>query len=79
MSTVVISVRIRSEVKEVLDGAGINISEVVRNYLENLARRIRVRRALNELDAILSNIEPAEKSLAERLVRGTVIVTDAKL
>mgnify|MGYP001626493967 CR=1 FL=1 len=79
MSTVVISVRIRSEVKEVLDGAGINISEVVRNYLENLARRIRVQRALNELDAILSNIEPAEKSLAERLVRGTVIVTDAKL
>jgi antitoxin component of RelBE/YafQ-DinJ toxin-antitoxin module len=69
MSTVVISVRIRREVKEVLDEAGINVSEVVRNYLEDLARRIRVQRALNELDAILSNIKPAEKGFAERLVR----------
>ncbi|MGC9137060.1 hypothetical protein [Caldivirga sp.] len=70
MSTVVISVRIRREVKEILDEAGINVGEIIRNYLEDLARRIKVQRDLDELDAVLSNIEPAEKGFAERFVRG---------
>ncbi len=37
MPTVVISVRIREEVKRVLEEAGINIFEAVREYLEELA------------------------------------------
>ncbi len=37
MSTVVVSVRVRKDVKEKLERAGINVGEAVRSRLEELA------------------------------------------
>ena len=62
MSTV-ISVRIRREVKERLEEAGINIAKEVREYLENLAWKIRVR------EKILSRVKPSEEGFSTRSVR----------
>lgn len=69
MPTVVISVRIREEVKRVLEEAGINISEAVREYLEELAWRIRVRKTIEKWDRMLEGVKPSEKGFAARSVR----------
>ncbi len=69
MPTVVISVRIREEVKRVLEEAGINISEAVREYLEELAWRIRVRKTIEKWDKMLEGVKPSEKGFAARSVR----------
>jgi antitoxin component of RelBE/YafQ-DinJ toxin-antitoxin module len=66
---VVISVRIREEVKRVLEEAGINISEAVREYLEELAWRIRVRKTIEKWDKMLEGVKPSEKGFAARSVR----------
>lgn len=65
----VISVRIRREVKEELEKAGVNIPEEVRKYLEELAWRIRIREKLKEWDEILSRVKPSEKDFSVRSVR----------
>ena len=69
MPTVVISVRIREEVKRVLEEAGINISKAVREYLEELAWRIRVRKTIEKWDKMLEGVKPSEKGFAARSVR----------
>ena len=68
MSTV-ISVRIRREVKERLEEAGINIAKEVREYLENLAWKIRVREKMGEWEEILSRVKPSEEGFSARSVR----------
>ncbi len=68
MSTVV-SVRIRREVKELLDKEGIDISEAVRNYLEELAYRIKLKHYISKWDMLLKSIKPSEKGFSSRSVR----------
>lgn len=68
MSTVV-SVRIKKEVKEILEKAGVNLSELVRVYLEEVARGIKLRENLRELDLLLERVRPSEKGFAARSVR----------
>ena len=68
MSTV-ISVRIRREVKERLEETGINIAKEVREYLENLAWKIRVREKMREWEKILSRVKPSEEGFSARSVR----------
>ena len=68
MSTV-ISVRIRKEIREELEKSGINISEEVKKYLEELAWKIRIRRKLKEWDMILSRVKPSEKGFSIKSVR----------
>ena len=48
MSTVVVSVRVRREVKEELERAGVDIGGAVPGYLEALAARERRKRMLKE-------------------------------
>lgn len=57
MDTVVVSVRVRRRVKEVLEEAGVNISEELKRYLEDLAWRIEMKRSLEELDRVLRRID----------------------
>ena len=68
MSTV-ISVRIRKEVKDLLERAGIDISKVVREYLEELAWRTKVSRIVEKWDRLLENVKPSEPGFATKSVR----------
>ena len=65
----VISVRIRKEVKESLEKAGVNVAKEVREYLENLAWKIRVREKMREWEEILSRVKPSEEGFSARSVR----------
>ncbi|MCD6563730.1 MAG: VapB-type antitoxin [Thermoproteales archaeon] len=69
MLSTIISVRIRKEVKEELERSGINISEVVKSHLEELAWKIKIRRKLKEWDMILSRVKPSKKGFSTESVR----------
>jgi post-segregation antitoxin (ccd killing protein) len=68
--SVVVSVRVPREVKEELERAGVNVSEAVRSYLEELARRVRAERALRRLDKLLEEaVKPSGEGFAASSVR----------
>jgi hypothetical protein len=69
LSTVVVSVRVRREVKEELERAGIDVGEVVRRYLEELAWRLRIERVLEKWDRLLEGVKPSGQGFAARSVR----------
>ena len=69
MSTVVVSIRIRRDVKETLEEAGVNIAEEARRYLEELAWKIKVREQVEKWDELLSNVKPSPKGFSEQSVR----------
>jgi antitoxin component of RelBE/YafQ-DinJ toxin-antitoxin module len=69
LSTVVVSVRVRREVKEELERAGVDISEAVRRYLEELAWKLKIERKLKEWNQLLKNVKPSERGFAARSVR----------
>jgi len=68
MSTV-ISVRIRKEIKETLEKAGVDISEEVRKFLEELAWRIKTRRFIELWNELLKDVKPSEKGFSVKSVR----------
>jgi predicted transcriptional regulator len=68
MSTVV-SVRIKKEIKELLEKENVNINEEVKKFLEELASKIKMRKYIAEWDKILENVKPSEKGFAERSIR----------
>ncbi len=68
MSTV-ISIRIRSEVKELLEEAGININYEVKKFLEDLAWKVRVKKNLLMIDEFLKNMPPTHRGFAVKSVR----------
>jgi len=66
----VISVRVRKGVKEALERAGINVSEAVREYLEDLAWRATLRERLSELDRLIEEyVKPSPEGFAAESVR----------
>jgi antitoxin component of RelBE/YafQ-DinJ toxin-antitoxin module len=56
VDTVVVSVRVKKRVKEILEEAGVDISEEVKRYLEDLAWKVEMRRSLEELERVLRRI-----------------------
>ena len=68
MSTV-ISVRIRKEIKETLEKAGVDISEEIRKFLEELAWRIKTRRFIELWNELLKDVKPSEKGFSVESVR----------
>jgi len=69
MSTV-ISVRIRKEVKEILEDSGVNISEEVRRFLEELAWKVKIRKFIEHWNELLKDVKPSEKGFSVKSVRG---------
>ena len=65
----VVSVRIVERTKEILEKAGINISQEVKRHLEELAWRIELRESVQKLSKILEKIPPAEEGFSARSVR----------
>lgn len=65
----VVSVRIKKGIKKYLEDKGVDVSEAVRRYLEELAWKIRIGESLSQLDEILQKMPPAPPSFAIRTVR----------
>lgn len=68
-TSTVISVRVREEVKRLLEDSGVNVSEEVRRYLEELAWKVKIKRTIDKWDAILKGVKPSEAGFSERFVR----------
>ncbi|MCR6693118.1 MAG: VapB-type antitoxin [archaeon YNP-LCB-003-016] len=68
MSTV-ISVRIRREIKETLEESGVDISEEVRRFLEELAWRVKTRKFIERWNELLKDVKPSEKGFSVKSVR----------
>jgi antitoxin component of RelBE/YafQ-DinJ toxin-antitoxin module len=69
VQTTVITTRIKKEVKEVLERAGINIPAVIKTYLEELAWKLQLSVETEEMRKLLENVKPSEKGFAEKSVR----------
>ena len=66
----VVSVRVRKEVKETLEKAGIDVAGKTREYLEELAWETRARSTLAELDELIrKGVKPSAKGSSARLIR----------
>jgi len=65
----VISVRVRKGLRKYLEERGINISEAVKSYLEELAWKVRLKESLEKLDELLREMPPAPPGFAARSVR----------
>jgi len=68
MSTV-FSVRVRKEVKEILEREGIDIAREVKDYLESLAWRTQAKKGVEKWRTILNNVKPSEKGFSAKSVR----------
>ena len=65
----VISVRVREDVKKLLEEEGVDIAGEVRRFLEELALKVRLRRYVDKWIRLLEEVVPSEKGFAERSVR----------
>jgi hypothetical protein len=57
--SVVISVRVKKEIKELLESEGINIAEEVRRFLEELAYKVKIKRYVEKWDKMLEGVKPS--------------------
>jgi len=68
MSTV-ISVRVKKEIKEELEKAGVDLAAEMKKRLEELAWKTRIEKQLEKWNDILVKVKPSEKGFAVRSVR----------
>ncbi len=68
MSTIV-SFRIKKELKEEIEKAGVNIPEEIRKCLEELAWEVKIKKQVEKWNKILTKVKPSEEGFAERSVR----------
>jgi hypothetical protein len=65
----VVSVRVRRGLRKYLEERGVDVSEAVRSYLEELAWRVRLKESLERLDEVLREVPPAPPGFAARSAR----------
>jgi len=68
MSTV-ISVRIKKEIKEELEKHGINISQEIRKFLEELYIKVKAKEYVNKWLEELKDVKPSEEGFSIKSVR----------
>jgi antitoxin component of RelBE/YafQ-DinJ toxin-antitoxin module len=69
VQTTVITARIRREVKDILERAGINISAAIKAHLEELAWKIQLKEEIEKMRELLEDVKPSERGFAEKSVR----------
>ena len=67
--SVVISIRVRKEVKEELEKMGVNIAEEVRNFLEEMVWRMKVKKEIEEISKLLERVKPSPEGFVVKSVR----------
>ena len=65
----VVSVRIDRKVRRVLEEAGINISQEIKKFLNELAFKIEVQNKIKAFKESVGNIPPPEKGYSAKSVR----------
>ena len=69
VQTTVVTTRIKKEVKEALEEAGVNIPSVIREHLEELAWKLQLKEETEKLSGLLEKVEPSETGFAAKSVR----------
>ncbi len=69
VQTSVVTTRIKKEVKEALEDAGVNIPSVIREHLENLAWKLQLKQETEKLSKILEKVKPSETGFAAKSMR----------
>jgi len=67
--SVVISVRVKKEIKELLESEGVNIAEEVKRFLEELAYKVKIKRYVEKWDKMLESVKPSPKGFSISSVR----------
>lgn len=67
--TTVVSTRIKKEVKQILEKAGINIPIVIREHLEGLSWSLHVKEETKKLRKILEKVKPSKPGFSVESVR----------
>jgi len=68
MSTV-ISVRINKEIKEELEKHGIDISQEIKRFLEELYIKVKAKEYVNKWIEELKNVKPSEEGFSIKSIR----------
>jgi len=68
MSTV-ISIRIKEEIKEELEKHGIDISQEVKKFLEELYIKIKAKEYVNKWIGELKDVKPSEEGFSVKSIR----------
>ena len=71
MDSVVVSVRIKKELKTTLEKEGIDVEKVIREYLSQRAAQLELREVVEKAFRILSSdkVKPSKKGWAAKTVR----------
>ena len=56
--------RVKKEIKELLESEGVNIAEEVRRFLEELACKVRIRKYVEKWDRMLESVKPSPKGFS---------------
>jgi regulator of PEP synthase PpsR (kinase-PPPase family) len=69
VQTIVVTTRIKKEIKEALEKAGVNIPSVIREHLEELVWKLQLKEQTEELGKLLEKVKPSEPGFATKSVR----------
>ncbi|MCJ7425308.1 VapB-type antitoxin [Candidatus Bathyarchaeota archaeon] len=69
VQTTVVTTRIKKEIKEALEKAGVNISSVIREHLEELTWKLQLKEQTEKLRKLLEKVKPSEPGFATKSVR----------
>jgi antitoxin component of RelBE/YafQ-DinJ toxin-antitoxin module len=67
--TAVVTVRIKREIKDALEKAGVNIPSVIRQHLEELAWRLQLKEETEKMSKLLEDVKPSEREFAVKSVK----------
>jgi len=67
--TTVVTTRIKKEIKEALEKAGVNIPSVIRQHLEELAWKLQLKEETEKIRKLLEKVKPSEQGFAAKSVR----------
>jgi hypothetical protein len=69
VQTTVVTTRIKKEIKEALEKAGVNIPSVIREHLEELTWKLQLKEQTEKLRKLLEKVKPSEPGFATKSVR----------
>ena len=68
VQTMVVTTRIKKEIKETLERAGVSIPNAIREHLEELAWRLQLKEEIEGLIVLLQDVKPSESGFALKSV-----------
>ncbi len=67
--TAVVTVRIKREIKDALEKAGVNIPSVIRQHLEELTWRLQLKEETEKMRKLLEDVKPSEREFSVKSVK----------